>query len=52
MKPYDVTSTFVQFVDVEPREARQGLTRIDPMGSLADQDHFSALGLDDQGEQK
>jgi hypothetical protein len=46
MKPYDVTSSFAQVVDVEPREAREVLTRIHPMRTLADR--LSALGLDDR----
>jgi hypothetical protein len=46
MKPYDVTSSFVQIVDAEPWEAREVLTRIDAMRSLADR--LSALGLDDR----
>jgi hypothetical protein len=46
MEPYDVTSSFVQIVDAEPWEAREVLTRIDPMRSLADR--LSALGLDDR----
>lgn len=46
MNSYDVTSSFVQVVDAGPREAREVLTQIDPMRSLADR--LSALGLDDR----
>jgi hypothetical protein len=46
MKPYDVSSSFTQIVDAEPREAREVLSWIDPMRSLADR--LSALGLDDR----
>jgi hypothetical protein len=46
MNPNDVTSSFVQIVDVEARQAREVLTQIDPMRSLADR--LSALGLDDR----
>jgi len=42
----DVTSSFVQIVDVDPRQAREVLSRINPMRSLADR--LSALGLDDR----
>jgi hypothetical protein len=46
MNPYDVTSSFVRIVDADPRQAREVLTRINPMRSLADR--LSALGLDDR----
>jgi hypothetical protein len=42
----DVTSSFVQIVDVDPRQAREVLAQINPMRSLADR--LSALGLDDR----
>ena len=42
----DVTSSFVQIVDVDPSQAREVLSRINPMRSLADR--LSALGLDDR----
>jgi hypothetical protein len=42
----DVTSSFVQIVDVDPAQAREVLARINPMRSLADR--LSALGLDDR----
>jgi hypothetical protein len=42
---YDVTSTFVNTIDVNPEEAYEVLASIDPMRSLADR--LSALGLDD-----
>ena len=43
---HHVTSTFVHTVDADPAEAREVLTRVDPMRSLADR--LSALGLDDR----
>jgi hypothetical protein len=46
MNRYDVNSSFVQIVDVEASEAREVLSRINPMRSLADP--LSALGLDDR----
>ena len=46
MTRYDVNSSFVQIVDVEASEAREVLSRINPMRSLADR--LSALGLDDR----
>src|SRR4051794_34012076 len=46
MSSYDVTSSFVQTVDVDRGAAREVLVRIDPMRSLADR--LSALGLDDR----
>ncbi len=46
MQPYDVRSSFVQIVDADRAEAREVLSRIDPMRSLADR--LSALGLDDR----
>jgi len=42
----DVTSSFVQIVDVDPSQAREVLSSINPMRSLADR--LSALGLDDR----
>ena len=42
----DVTSSFVQIVDVDPSQAHEVLSRINPMRSLADR--LSALGLDDR----
>jgi hypothetical protein len=42
----DVTSSFVQIVDVDPEQAREVLAQINPMRSLADR--LSALGLDDR----
>jgi hypothetical protein len=42
----DVTSSFVKIVDVDPEQAREVLTKINPMRSLADR--LSALGLDDR----
>jgi len=42
----DVTSSFVQIVDVDPSQAREVLSKINPMRSLADR--LSALGLDDR----
>src|SRR4029078_9712403 len=42
----DVTSSFVQIVDVDPSQAREVLSSITPMRSLADR--LSALGLDDR----
>jgi hypothetical protein len=44
MKPFDVSSSFTQIVDAQPWEAREVLSQIDPMRSLADR--LSALGLD------
>ena len=41
----DVTSSFVQIVDVDPSQAHEVLSSINPMRSLADR--LSALGLDD-----
>jgi hypothetical protein len=43
---YDVTSTFVNTIDVDPDEAHEVLASIDPMRTLADR--LSALGLDDR----
>ena len=42
----DVTSSFVQIVDVDPSQAREVLSQTNPMRSLADR--LSALGLDDR----
>src|SRR6478752_5146589 len=42
----DVTSSFIQIVDVDPSQAREVLSSINPMRSLADR--LSALGLDDR----
>ena len=42
----DVTSSFVQIVDADREAAKEVLTQIDPMRSLADR--LSALGLDDR----
>jgi hypothetical protein len=42
---YDVTSTFVNTIDVNPEEAYEVLASIDPMRTLAGR--LSALGLDD-----
>ena len=42
----DVTSSFVQIVDVDPSQAHEVLSSINPMRSLADR--LSALGLDDR----
>jgi hypothetical protein len=46
MNRNDVTSSIVEIVDAERWEAREVLTRIDPMRSFADR--LSALGLDDR----
>jgi hypothetical protein len=46
MKPYDLTTSFVQIVDADASQAREVLALIDPMRSLADR--LSELGLDDR----
>jgi hypothetical protein len=43
---HDVTSTFVQTIDIDRGEAYERLSRIDPMRSLANR--LSALGVDDR----
>ena len=45
-RTYDVSSTFVQMIDVDPDEAEGVLATIEPMRSLVDR--LMALGLDDR----